>query len=61
MQRALSDSNEVYGSEQTVLYITHWQVDDYRRAGWEVKDLQRVRGDDIHCFIAIEPCPTKTR
>jgi hypothetical protein len=49
------------GDEQTILYITHWQIEDYRRAGWIVKPLDRVRGDNVHCYIAIEPtCPDQT-
>jgi hypothetical protein len=43
------------GTEQTILYITHWQIEDYERAGWTVKPLHRTRGDHVHCFIAIEP------
>jgi hypothetical protein len=54
------DSADVYNS-QTVFYITGNEVERYRAAGFEVKPLHRTRGDDIECFIAIEPCPTKTK
>jgi hypothetical protein len=50
------------GSEQTIFYITQHEVENYRRAGFEIKPLHRVRGDDIHCYIAIGPaCPEATK
>lgn len=48
------------GEEQTIFYITELEVENYRNAGFTVKPLHRVRGDDILCYIAIEPtCQTQ--
>jgi hypothetical protein len=60
METGMIDSADAYNS-QTVFYITGNEVERYRAAGFEVKPLHRVRGDDIECFIAIEPCHPKTR
>jgi len=47
------------GTEQTVFYIMECEIENYRRAGFQIKDLHRERGDNIRCFLAIEPT-TKT-
>jgi hypothetical protein len=50
------------GDEQTIFYITEPEVANYLAAGFEIKPLHRVRGDDIHCYIAIGPaCPEATK
>jgi hypothetical protein len=59
MEIGMIDSADSYNS-QTVFYINGNEVERYRAAGFEVKPLHRIRGDDIHCYIAIEPTSCQT-
>jgi hypothetical protein len=36
-------------------YITHYDLDLYERCGWRCQFL-RIRGDDLHCFLATFQC-----
>lgn len=36
-------------------YITHYDLAEYERWGWQCKFL-RIRGDDLHCFLATFQC-----
>lgn len=34
-------------------YTTQHDAWLYAALGWQVTDLKRVRGDDLHCFLVV--------